>query len=139
VGIKLSVELVPSSCWFSNVRSEVSAATWKKLRQQTLEAASHSCEVCGDSKKLECHEIFNYDDANHTQTLVRLQCLCKACHSVKHLGLAFAQNREQPALRRLARLNSWSSAKTDAYVQRVFALWQERSTHEWRLDLGSLW
>lgn len=34
---RLTIELVPRTCWFDNVRSAVSSTDWKRLRQQTPE------------------------------------------------------------------------------------------------------
>ena len=42
---RLTVELVPRTCWFSNVRSEISAADWDRRREMTAEGAGHRCEV----------------------------------------------------------------------------------------------
>jgi len=61
----LTVELVPSSSWFSNVRSNVSKKTWDFLRKSTYKKANHRCEICGgrgDKWPVECHEVWDYDD-----------------------------------------------------------------------------
>ena len=58
---RLTIELVPQTCWFSNVRSEVSAADWDRLRKLTSNAAGGRCEVCGGRGPrwpVECHEIW---------------------------------------------------------------------------------
>ena len=44
---RLTVELIPSTCWFSNLRSELSKEEWDRLRRATYERASQRCEVCG--------------------------------------------------------------------------------------------
>ncbi len=62
---RLTVELIPRTCWFKNVRSEVTPTQWEKLRKQTLEKAGHRCEVCGAGGRLECHEVWEYDDEGH--------------------------------------------------------------------------
>jgi len=44
---KLSVELVPASCWCSNVRDHVRRAQWDQLRRETYRQAQYCCEICG--------------------------------------------------------------------------------------------
>ena len=64
----LTVKLVPSTCWFSNVRDHVAKSTWDKLRKTTYQQAHYQCEVCGGRGKrhpVECHEIWHYDDLKH--------------------------------------------------------------------------
>jgi hypothetical protein len=46
LGSGLFVDLVPSSCWFTNVRSCVVPADWERLRRMILDRAGHRCEVC---------------------------------------------------------------------------------------------
>ena len=82
---------MPRSCFFSNLRSNLSKRDWEKLRQYTIEKANKRCEICssdGGGSSLECHEIWQYDDANNTQKLIGLVALCKACHRSKHMALA---------------------------------------------------
>lgn len=48
----LIVELVPSSCWFSNVRDHVPKATWDELRKSTYKQANYRCSLCGGAVNL---------------------------------------------------------------------------------------
>ncbi len=36
---RLTVELVPSTCWYTNVRSHVPKAVWDRLRRQVADEA----------------------------------------------------------------------------------------------------
>lgn len=137
----LTVELVPRTAWFKNVRSHVSKEAWERLKKLTSERAGHRCEVCGGRGPLwpvECHEVFSYDDARHVQKLVRLVALCPGCHEVKHIGLAGARGRRREALAHLARVNNWSHADAELYLEVCFETWHRRSCHEWTLDLTYL-
>ena len=87
---------------------------------------------------MECHEIWHYDDTTHVQTLVRLIALCPACHTVKHIGLAEVKGYVAEARSHLTHVNGWTEARTDAYLTQVWAVWKERSAHDWRLDLSWL-
>ncbi len=137
----LTVELVPSTCWFSNVRDHVSRKTWDKLRKMTYKQANYRCEVCGgrgDKWAVECHEIWHYDDPNYIQTLAGLTALCPSCHQVKHIGLAGLRGYGKRAEAHLAKINGWKREQTDAYLETVWDTWHERSSHDWSLDLDWL-
>ncbi len=135
---RLTVELVPRTCWFKNVRSEVTPAQWEKLRKQTLEKAGYRCEVCGAGGRLQCHEVWEYDDERHVQRLAGLVALCSRCHEVKHIGLAGVWGRGERAMGHLARVNGWSREDAELYVEAVFETWHRRSRHDWILDIGWL-
>ncbi len=132
---RLTVELIPRTCWFKNVRSEVTPTQWEKLRKQTLEKAGHRCEVCGGGGRLECHEVWEYDDERCVQRLLGLMALCRPCHEVKHIGLAGVRGRREQVMRHLARVNGWSREDAELYVEAVFETWHRRSGREWTLDI----
>ncbi|MBW4533204.1 MAG: HNH endonuclease [Pleurocapsa minor HA4230-MV1] len=137
----LTIELVPSTSWFSNVRSNVERPTWDILRKLTYRQARYKCEVCGGrgaKHPVECHEIWHYDDSNYIQTLSGLTALCPSCHQVKHIGLARLQGQGEKAEAQLSKVNDWTTEQTDRYIDGAFALWQSRSCHDWTLDLSWL-
>lgn len=137
----LTIELVPSTSWFSNVRSNVDRQTWDILRKLTYRQASYKCEVCGgrgDKHPVECHEIWHYDDSNYIQTLSGLTALCPSCHQVKHIGLARLQGKGEKAEAQLSKVNDWTTEQTDRYIDSAFDIWQSRSCHDWTLDLSWL-
>ena len=139
--MKLSFELVPSTCWYSNVRSNVSPETWERLQQATFRAAGHVCEICGgtgDGHLVEAHEVWSYDDHRLIQRLDRLLSLCPRCHEVKHIGLAIQSGHAKRALAWLATVNGITPAEALAYVQRAFQIHEIRSRFQWQLDIGML-
>jgi Domain of unknown function (DUF5710) len=91
-GQGLFVDLVPSSCWFTNIRSCVTPRDWERLHRMIINRADHRCEVCGavgdrEARRwLEAHERWAYNQATRTQVLRRLICLCTDCHHVTHYG-----------------------------------------------------
>jgi hypothetical protein len=139
--IRLSVELVPKTCWFSNVRDHVTKGEWDKLRNASYERAGNICEICGgrgEKHPVECHEIWEYDDDDSTQTLKGLISLCPVCHEAKHIGLAFLHGRGEMAKKHLSKANNWADEKTEQYLKLVRAIWLERSKHEWKLNFDWL-
>jgi hypothetical protein len=143
-GEGLFVDLVPSSCWFTNVRSCVSERDWERLRRMITGRAGRQCEVCGQSEDrsagrwLEAHERWAYDDAAHVQSLRRLICLCTDCHTVTHFGLATIQGRDTQALRHLRTVTGLSARDAHVLIEAAFELWHQRSRLDWALDLGIL-
>ena len=58
--------------WYTNVRSNVSAEDWERLKRITFQRAGSRCEICGGRGPqwlVECHESWHYDDVHHIQKL----------------------------------------------------------------------
>lgn len=135
--MKLTIELVPSTSWGDNVRSQVSPTVWRKLRQKCIEEAGGVCEICGGvgpKGRLDCHEKWHYDDKHKTQTLKGLFCLCPACHRVKHMGHTLSIGLGNSAMSHLCKVNSITMDEARRYVEAAFELWHSRSRHPWRVD-----
>jgi hypothetical protein len=138
---RLTVELVPRMCWFSNVRDRVSRTDWDRMRSQVYEHAGSRCEVCGgrgSKHPVECHEVWEYAERTAVQRLVRMIALCPACHEVKHMGLAGIKGRGEIAAAHLAEVNGWTPQVTARYIDQAFAMWEERSARTWSLDVSAL-
>ena len=90
-GSGLFVDLVPQSCWFTNVRTCVAAADWDRVRQMVFRRAGDrcGCEACGRDRdpetgvRMEARERWYFDDARGVQVLRRLICLCSGCRREK--------------------------------------------------------
>ncbi|MDR6247099.1 hypothetical protein QE402_000085 [Klebsiella sp. SORGH_AS 1025] len=131
---RLTIELVPRSCWFDNVRSAVSSTDWKRLRQQTARTAGWKCQICGGKGSrwpVECHEIWHYDDDRQCQILTGLIALCPSCHEVKHMGFSELRGKKDEAVAHLALVNGWSLQGAFDYVDEAFDVWRERSPGNW--------
>ena len=137
----LTVELVPSTVWFSNLRSILKESQWGKIKRKTFAKAGYRCEICGGCGlkwPVECHEIWHYDDEKKIQTLSGLIALCPSCHEVKHIGLATKNGRRDKAALHLSKINNWSQKLTDTYIDEQFDKWKERSNYQWQLDITYL-
>jgi len=138
---KLSIELVPQTCWFSNVRDHVDKKTWDLLRKDTYKKAHYKCEICGgvgEKHLVECHEIWHYEDEKYIQKLIGLTALCPSCHRVKHMGFARVIGKEKEAKQHLAKVNNWSTLQVENYLAKVWSQWTKRSQNNWKLDLSWL-
>jgi hypothetical protein len=143
-GSGLFVDLIPSSCWFTNVRSCVSKKDWERLRRMIIRRAGKVCEVCGagedrDSpRRLEAHERWAYDDHTGVQALRRLICLCSACHVTTHFGYANITGRTDEAFAHLRAVTGMTEPQAWHHVHAAGVLWTTRSQRVWELDLTML-
>jgi hypothetical protein len=140
-GPRLFIELVPRTCWLSNVRNHVTEEQWNTIRKHTFRTARYVCQICGgkgDAWPVECHELFAYDDATCTQKLLSFQALCPCCHRVKHFGMTQVKGLEAEAFAQLCKVNGWTDEQARRHVSEQFALWHQRSEREWSIDLSYL-
>jgi hypothetical protein len=150
----LAIELIPKPLWRRNLHDE----PWWPTESRRRRREQPLCEICCDDKagtkvrvpaakggyvevfdfvpSQEVHEVWTYDDENHVQTLVRLIALCRACHEVKHFGLATIKGRALQATEHLMRVNGWDKDQAKAHIAEARAQWVERSRYPWTQDLG---
>lgn len=115
----LRIELVPSSCWWSNLRSELPDEQWTVCKRWSAQRAGRRCEVCGDRGPkwpVECHEQWTYleDERPRVQRLDGLVSLCPACHESTHTGFARTRGRYAEAMRHLVAVNGWDLPRGEA-------------------------
>jgi len=142
---KLTVELIPSTCHFSNVRTTVKKQDWDKIRFISYKAADNKCEICKDTGKnqgykhnVECHEIWEYDDKNLIQKLVGLISLCPTCHLCVHYGRARTTNKKILCENHIRNINKWGSNMFRKHLEMAYAKYKARSKYQWSLDISIL-
>jgi hypothetical protein len=142
---KLTVEMVPRTCHYSNVRTMVTPKQWDELRFATYDKAKHTCEICGDNghnqgykHRVECHEIWNYDDNTQTQKLTGLIALCPTCHQVKHIGRSKRIGKGYNCYKQLTKVNHWTKEMIDKHILDSQAEYRIRSKMQWKLDISIL-
>jgi hypothetical protein len=142
---KLTIELVPKTCHFSNVRTCLSTSDWDKIRKISYANANNKCEICGDTGKnqgynhnVECHEIWQYDEETLTQKLTGLISLCPKCHMVKHIGRSIAIGKVDVCYRQLAKVNKWTQSQIQKHIVESFDKHKLLSKHQWILDISML-
>jgi 5-methylcytosine-specific restriction endonuclease McrA len=142
---KLTIELVPRTCWYSNVRSNVTKNEWDVIRKKSYEHANHVCEICGDvgtnqgvRHNVECHEIWDYNDETKEQTLLGLISLCPYCHKSKHVGLAQMNGELHIVVNQLMKVNDITEDEALNYINKSFDIWSKRSNFEWKLNTDYL-
>jgi hypothetical protein len=139
---KLTIELVPTTSWYDNVRNVVSKEKWDVIRFTSYRLANNKCEICDDTGKnqgynhnVECHEIWEYNDKTNMQTLVEFISLCPYCHKTKHAGLAEVNGELDIVYNQLIKINDMSLVEAKDYVQQAFKLYVKRSIVTWGVDI----
>ncbi|MBD5631651.1 MAG: HNH endonuclease [Clostridia bacterium] len=138
--MKLNFELVPDSCWYSNLRSILSPAQWDVVRKDAYARANGKCVICGrECKRLEAHEQWEYDEAARVQKLKDVIAVCRDCHEVIHIGRTSLMGREKEASEHFMKVNGCN------YAEYRKALGEANEAHrrrnlvpEWKLDLTYL-
>lgn len=134
---KLNFELVPDGCWYSNLRTLLSKKQWDFLRADAQARANGKCMICGkDTKRLEAHERWSYNEEKGVQKLEDVVAVCKDCHSVIHIGRTQLKGDVERAEKHFMSVNGCS------YVEYRKALGKANERHrqlnlvsEWKLDL----
>ncbi len=138
--MKLEFELVPESCWYSNLRSILSKEQWDVVRKDAYARAGGRCMICGArARRLEAHERWSYDEENKVQKLEDVVAVCRACHEVIHIGRTQLMGREKEASEHYMKVNGCTYAEYRKALGEANAVHLRRSkTDEWKLDISWL-
>ncbi len=140
--LKLTLELVPRPCFYNNLRNQMSASAWEKVRKRVYAEYHHQCGICGAKrKKLQCHEIWSYDDAACIQKLTGFIALCPLCHHCKHIGYAgILAEQGKLDLKRVeehfCRVNQCTYREFQAHEAEELSICRRRNRYKWTTDLG---
>ena len=140
-GSELFVDLIPRSCWFTNVRYCVGKEDWDKIKKKVYLRIGYTCECCfinciREKIQIEAHERWEFDYTTFTQKLVRFVGLCRPCHQVTHLGFSKMKGIEDIALAHLKQIRNFNMEELQEHVDNAWSLWNERNQHIWELDLS---
>lgn len=138
--MKLNFELVPDSCWYSNLRSELPPEAWDRIRKKAYARADGRCMICGaPCTRLEAHEQWSYDEDNAVQRLENVVAVCRACHEVIHIGRTQLMGREREASEHFMKVNGCTYAEYRAALGKANEDHRRRNRiPEWKLDVGKL-
>ena len=137
---KLRIQLVPDSCWCSNLRSILTRQEWDIVRKEAYSRAGHRCSVCDrEVSRLEAHEEWEYDDITHTQRLRDIVALCRSCHSCVHIGRTSLVGDIDKAEKWYQHVNhcTYQEYKRDLALATEEHL-RRNQVDEWRLDISYL-
>ena len=145
---KAEINLIPETCWYSNLRSMLPKAKWDLVRKKTYADQQMTCEFCRGQfaaielqKKhpVEAHELWEFDDASHTQILKKVLCLCPDCHLTQHLGCANKMGLLTKVVKHYANVSGITIEQAENIKYDAFQKWKVRSQYEWSLNLDWLY
>lgn len=141
--LKLTIELVPFSQWHKNLMHKMKRSLWERIRAEVIARQEGRCAVCGalEGSRLQCHEVWEYDEEHLVQRLKGFVGLCAMCHFVKHLGLAGILAREgkldyEKVVRHFMEVNGCDLETFKQHRDEAFIEWTRRNRLKWQLDLG---
>ncbi len=138
--LKLSFEIIPTSVWGYNLRSELSKSAWDYIRKDAYEKSNGKCTICGAyRKRLEAHERWEFDISTKTQKLKDVIAVCHSCHSVIHIGRTQAIGEEDKAIIHFKKVNK---VDYSVYIKALKLANEENQKlsqiYDWSLDLSYL-
>lgn len=138
-GNKLFIDLIPKSCWFSNVRTCVKSSEWNRIKSLVYGRANFICECCGVNTRkkgieINAHERWEFKDG--VQKLKRLVALCKPCHNVTHIGLSGIKGIYEETIQHYCKVIDEDLEYCESLNKEAFSLWKQRNKEEWKLDIS---
>lgn len=142
--LKLTLELIPEMQWGQSLARLLPTEVWDSLRREIYQKFNYECAICSGSGRMNCHEVWTFDDKNHIQFLKGLQSLCDDCHMIRHWGRTVAETQKgtypKDTLTRLTRhfceVNECTVAEFEEHKVEMGSLWLKRSGHHYKIDFG---
>jgi len=139
--LKLKIDMVPQGSWGTSLRNGMPRSRWDKLRKQVHDQNGNKCQICDSTVKLNCHELWEYDAKSNIQKLVGLGTICNMCHHVTHIGRSIQLDREghldiDAVVNHFLKVNGCDPATFKRHFKKEWAVFIERSSHEWQIDFG---
>lgn len=136
--MKLHIELIPKTCWGSNLRTKLKKSDWDKIRKNIYSNEKMCCHICGEQcKSLDAHEVWEFDEKNHIQKLLEIIGVCKPCHNSIHYGRAQQIAYEKQAQEQFLKFNDCEMIDLQEEFLRVQSDYIRRSKIDnWKLDLS---
>jgi len=137
------VDLVPKPSWGKKVSTILGEKEWRNIRKRELNRARNRCEICGyegESRELICHEVWEYDDANHVQKLRGYKVVCRGCSLIYHLGYAASNELANEAIEHFSKLTGLGFQEArellNSKYRELIQMYKERSKHDWKIDVS---
>jgi len=143
---KLTIEMIPQSCWYENLRKELGREGWDRVRKAEYRRAGHKCEICGSvgvdqgfKWPVECHEKWEKDEETLTYRLVGLVVLCPLCHKAKHIGRTLHMDSvkvHHQVIEHILKVNKWKEFDLEDYLYSVADDWRRTGGMPWAVDMS---
>jgi len=153
----LTMEIVPETAWFFNLRKMFTQTMWDLVRNRIYGEFWYMCGMCGkefwneeleewEIKKangggLHAHKIWHYNDVDEIQTCTGIIALCPTCHACKHMVLTQKRCEEgqikmSDIIGHFFTVNQCLPRDFDTALEWEMKVYKERSSHPWLCDIG---
>ncbi|WNQ12074.1 hypothetical protein MJA45_03150 [Paenibacillus aurantius] len=142
--LKLMVELIPEFTHGYNLHGHhgdglITGYQWNKLSKYIREESNNTCEICSTNEKntgYDCHEVWEFNIDSKVQKLVKLQCICKNCHAVKHFGRSMGNiiGFEKIGVEHFCKVNNTTPEIFHEHYEAVCKQFIERSKISWEVS-----
>jgi hypothetical protein len=146
--LKLRIEMIPKLLWERNLRLRdgLGKARWDKLRRQIIAKQGAHCAICGATKQLHGHEVWEYRGKKTVGTalLLRIEIVCVDCHDICHWGRTtklfeagtITNERHNHLRKHFRKINRCRQEVFDKHFLLSARTWLRRSKKRWRVDWG---
>lgn len=136
--MNLKIELLPKTSWGTNLRTKLKKSDWDKIRKAVYEKEKMNCHICRCAcSSLDAHEIWDFDEKTHTQKLIEIIGICKACHNTIHYGRAQKIGLEKDARDQFIKVNKCSYLDFVRAVEAAKKRYDRLSKiSDWTLDIS---
>ncbi len=139
--LKLKIDLIPTTAWYSNLRNVLTKSEWDKIRKKVYKRDNYKCTICngvGKHHPVEAHEKWEWDFKTKEQILVEIISLCPTCHKVHHYGFnCFNRGVCEPLKWHFVRVNKCSVQDFENHIDESQMIWENRNRINWKLDEDS--
>ena len=133
---KIKFEMIPENMWYCNLRHILSKSQWDIIRKDAYQKSNEKCMICNRKvKRLEAHELWNFNEITQTQSLTDVIALCSICHKTIHIGHASIIGKLEECFKNYCKINKCSIEECLTDYKKAFDLWNERNKINWILDL----
>jgi hypothetical protein len=135
--MKLRIEVLPKTCWNSNLRTKLKKGDWDKIRKNVYAKEGMRCHICEiQCDSIDAHEVWEFDEIKHIQRLTEIIGVCKLCHNVIHYGRAQKVGYEKEAREQFIKVNACEIIDLQEALLQVQSDYNRRSKiDDWKLDL----
>lgn len=134
--MKLRFEMIPENMWYCNLRHILKQKEWDIIRKDAYKRFNYKCGCCNRKvKRLEAHELWNYDESTETQTLIDVVALCKICHLTIHIGQAGLLGKTNECFANYCKINNCTKMQCIEDYNNAFILWEKRNKISWKLNI----
>jgi hypothetical protein len=136
--LRLAIEPIPASSAMASLAKLLPRPDWDRIRRSVYKRAEYRCRICGRDARLNCHEVWYYNERTGYQWLMGFQSLCDDCHGVKHMLSVRSRGRFDRLVKHFMQVNKVSFAEFTSHLQRARLRKSqlERSRPEWHISFG---